>query len=74
MTPLNSVRKIFVGGLSYSTTEETLRTYFQQFGELIDSVVMTFPENNRSRGFGFVEYATDEQVDDCQAARPHTID
>jgi heterogeneous nuclear ribonucleoprotein A1/A3 len=69
-----SARKIFVGGLSYSTTEETLRTYFQQFGELIDSVVMTFPENKRSRGFGFVEYATDEQVDDCQAARPHTID
>jgi heterogeneous nuclear ribonucleoprotein A1/A3 len=74
MTPLKSVRKIFLGGLSYSTTEETLRTYFKQFGELIDSVVMTFPENNRSRGFGFVEYATDEQVDACQAARPHTID
>jgi hypothetical protein len=45
MTPLKSVRKIFVGGLSYATTEETLRTYFAQFGELIDSVVMTFPEN-----------------------------
>jgi heterogeneous nuclear ribonucleoprotein A1/A3 len=74
MTPLMSVRKIFVGGLSYATTEETLRTYFAQFGKLIDSVVMTFPENNRSRGFGFVEYATDEQVDACQAARPHTID
>jgi hypothetical protein len=72
MTPLMSVRKIFVGGLNYATTEETLRTYFQQFGELKDSVVMTFPENKRSRGFGFVEYSTDEQVDACQAGLEKT--
>ena len=42
-----SLRKVFVGGLSYVTTEETLKTYFEQFGELVDSVVMTFPDNKR---------------------------
>jgi len=33
-------RKLFIGGLSYSTTDESLREYFSQFGDLIDCVVM----------------------------------
>jgi len=69
-----SLRKIFVGGLNYSTTDETLNSYFATFGEIVDSVVMTFPDNKRSRGFGFVEYATLAEVDACQAARPHKLD
>ena len=33
-------RKLFIGGLSYKTTKETLHEYYEQWGELVDSVVM----------------------------------
>ena len=69
-----SMRKVFVGGLSLKTTEETFKEHFEQFGELIDSVVMSDPYTKKSRGFGFLEFATAEQVDACQAARPHILD
>jgi len=69
-----SQRKIFVGGLNLKTTEDTFRDHFSQFGELVDSVVMTDPYSKKSRGFGFIEYATLEEVDACQGARPHTLD
>ena len=67
-------RKLFIGGLNYSTTDETLKDFFSKFGELVDCVVMKFRDTKRSRGFGFVTYATIEMVDECQRNRPHTID
>jgi len=69
-----ALRKVFVGGLSLKTTEETFREHFEQFGELVDSVVMSDPYTKKSRGFGFLEFASSEQVDACQAARPHILD
>ena len=67
------MRKLFIGGLNYSTTEDQIRDYFQQFGELVDCVLMKFNDSGRSRGFGFVTFATSAQLDDCQAARPHIL-
>ncbi len=67
-------RKLFVGGLNYDTTDVGLREYFEQFGELVDSVVMKFRDTSRSRGFGFVTFADASCVDAVQNARPHTID
>jgi RNA recognition motif-containing protein len=72
--PDKQARKIFIGGLNYNTTEDGLKEHFGQFGTLVDVVVMKFPDTKRSRGFGFVTYETVEQVDACQAARPHTLD
>ncbi|PAA65540.1 hypothetical protein BOX15_Mlig009924g2, partial [Macrostomum lignano] len=46
--------KIFVGGLPYHTTDETLRKYFEQFGDLDEAVVITDRNTNKSRGYGFV--------------------
>eukprot|EP00095_Tigriopus_kingsejongensis_P007716 maker-scaffold142_size315517-snap-gene-2.24 protein:Tk07716 transcript:maker-scaffold142_size315517-snap-gene-2.24-mRNA-1 annotation:"heterogeneous nuclear ribonucleoprotein a2 b1 homolog" len=69
-----ALRKLFIGGLDYSTTDEGLQTYFEQFGEIVDSVVMKFRDTKRSRGFGFVTYATMAMVDNCQANRPHMVD
>eukprot|EP00971_Amphidinium_carterae_P114970 2277316-Amphidinium_carterae.1 len=43
--------KIFVGGLSRDTTDDNLRDYFSQFGELTDCVVIRDPETKRPRGF-----------------------
>ena len=67
------MRKLFIGGLSYSTSEEELRGHFERFGELVDCVVMKFNDTGRSRGFGFVTYATAAGLDECQKNRPHEI-
>uniref|UniRef100_A0A4W5QKS7 Heterogeneous nuclear ribonucleoprotein A3 n=1 Tax=Hucho hucho TaxID=62062 RepID=A0A4W5QKS7_9TELE len=68
------LRKLFIGGLSFETTEESLRVHFEQWGNLADSVVMRDPNSKRSRGFGFVTYSCVEEVDACMAARPHKVD
>lgn len=69
-----SLRKVFIGGLNYNTTDDGLREYFEQWGKLVDVVVMKDPKTRKSRGFGFVTYENSEQVDKAQAARPHKID
>ncbi|XP_071758813.1 heterogeneous nuclear ribonucleoprotein A3 [Centroberyx gerrardi] len=68
------LRKLFIGGLSFETTEESLRAHFEQWGTLTDCVVMRDPNNKRSRGFGFVTYASVIEVDDAMGARPHKVD
>ncbi|KFM61723.1 Heterogeneous nuclear ribonucleoprotein 87F, partial [Stegodyphus mimosarum] len=67
-------RKLFIGGLNYKTTEETLKSHFEQWGEIVDCVVMRDPNTRRSRGFGFITYKNAYMVDDAQAARPHKVD
>ena len=69
-----AARKVFVGGLNYSTTDEGMKEYFERFGEIKDCVVMKFRDTKRSRGFGFVTFSEASIVDDVQNARPHTID
>ncbi|XP_028616083.1 protein TFG isoform X2 [Grammomys surdaster] len=68
------LRKLFIGGLSCETTDESLRSHFEQWGTLTDCVVMKDPNTKRSRGFGFVTYATVEEVDAAMNARPHKVD
>ncbi|CAB1417300.1 unnamed protein product [Pleuronectes platessa] len=68
------LRKLFIGGLSFETTEESLRTHFEQWGSLTDCVVMRDPSSKRSRGFGFVTYASTVEVDEAMKARPHKVD
>ncbi|CAK5093648.1 unnamed protein product [Meloidogyne enterolobii] len=46
--------KIFVGGLPYHTTDESLNNYFSQFGEIEEAVVITDRQTQKSRGYGFV--------------------
>lgn len=46
--------KIFVGGLSWQTSEEGLRYYFEKFGELTDVAIMSDKRTGQPRGFGFV--------------------
>jgi RNA recognition motif-containing protein len=54
--------KLYVGGLSYSTTSETLREYFAQCGTVESASVITDKFSRQSRGFGFVEMATSEEA------------
>ena len=52
--------KLFVGNLSYQTTEEGLKAFFEADGKSIDHVkVVTDRESGRSRGFAFIEFASD---------------
>jgi len=53
-------KKLYVGNLSYQTTEDTLRTKFAEFGEIVSVNVITDRYTGRARGFAFVEMATDE--------------
>jgi RNA-binding protein Musashi len=46
--------KIFVGGLSWQTTEEGLKYYFEKFGELTDVAIMSDKRTGQPRGFGFI--------------------
>ncbi|XP_075055328.1 heterogeneous nuclear ribonucleoprotein A1 isoform X2 [Mixophyes fleayi] len=68
------LRKLFIGGLSFETTDESLRSHFEQWGALTDCVVMRDPNSKRSRGFGFVTYTSAEEVDAAMNARPHRVD
>ncbi|XP_059384932.1 heterogeneous nuclear ribonucleoprotein A1-like isoform X2 [Carassius carassius] len=68
------LRKLFIGGLSFETTDESLRAHFEQWGALTDCVVMRDPNTKRSRGFGFVTYSSVNEVDAAMDARPHKVD
>lgn len=68
------IRKLFIGGLSYTTTEESLSNFFSQWGDLTDCVVMQDPATKRSRGFGFVTFGEARMVDECMNNRPHKLD
>jgi RNA recognition motif-containing protein len=54
--------KLYVGGLSYSTTSENLREYFAQCGTVESATVITDKFSGQSRGFGFVEMSTSEEA------------
>ncbi len=58
-------KKLYVGNLAYSTTEDDLRDTFAKIGEVASAKLIIDPTNGRSKGFGFVEMATD---DDAQKA------
>ena len=54
--------KLFVGGLSFTTTTESLREFFTQCGTVESATVITDKFSGQSRGFGFVEMATQEEA------------
>lgn len=51
--------KLFVGGLAWATTDETLRTHFDSAGEVTEARVVLDRDTGRSRGFGFVTFTDD---------------
>jgi RNA recognition motif-containing protein len=58
-------QRVYVGNLSYDTTEGALRTLFTEYGEVESVNLITDRSTGRSKGFAFVEMATEE---DAQAA------
>jgi heterogeneous nuclear ribonucleoprotein A1/A3 len=68
------LRKLFIGGLSFETTDDSLREHSEKWGTLTDCVVMRYSQTKRSRGFGFVTYSCVEEVAAAMCARPHKVD
>ncbi len=60
--------KLYVGNLNYQTQEEDLRSLFAQYGDIASLNIVMDRDTGRSRGFGFVEYADDEQARAAESA------
>ena len=56
-------KKLFVGNLPYTTTNEELGEFFAQFGEVLSAAVIMDRATGRSKGFGFVEMTNDTEAD-----------
>ncbi|KAK9167811.1 hypothetical protein Scep_003002 [Stephania cephalantha] len=79
MTPANlagqfgdtTYTKVFVGGLAWETQRETMKKYFEQFGEILEAVVITDKNTGRSKGYGFVTFRDpDAAMRACVDAAP----
>lgn len=66
--------KLFIGGLHPSTTEDSLRDYFQGFGDVIDCKLMIDNVTRKSRGFGFVTFRDQRSATDVVEKVPHVLD
>lgn len=54
--------KLFVGGISYNTTDAQLADYFSTVGTVISAKIITDKYSGQAKGFGFVEMATEEEA------------
>ncbi|KNZ59579.1 hypothetical protein VP01_16g5 [Puccinia sorghi] len=65
--------KMFVGGLNWETTEDALKQYFAQFGNVVHCTIMRDPTNGRSRGFAFLTFS-DPTVVNKVMVKEHFLD
>lgn len=56
-------KQIYVGNLSYNMTDEELKGLFDQHGEVLSVKIIRYPDTKRSKGFGFVEMANDNEAE-----------
>ena len=56
-------KRLFVGGLPYTATDDELKTFFSQIGTVTSATVITDKYSGQGKGFGFVEYEDDANAD-----------
>lgn len=54
--------KLFVGSLAWATTDDSLKAHFETIAPVVSARVVTDRETGRSRGFGFVEFESDDEA------------
>ena len=59
------MKNIFVGNLSFNATEDSVRSLFEQFGQVDRVSIVTDRDSGNSRGFGFVEMSSDAEGDEA---------
>ncbi|KAI7726479.1 hypothetical protein M8C21_022534 [Ambrosia artemisiifolia] len=57
-----TLTKVFVGGLAWETPVEEMRTHFEQFGHILEAVIITDKITGKSKGYGFVTYDDPESA------------
>ncbi|XP_030455103.1 uncharacterized protein LOC115676353 isoform X1 [Syzygium oleosum] len=57
-----TLTKVFVGGLAWETPTEDMRRYFEQFGEILEAVIITDKNTGKSKGYGFVTFRDPESA------------
>lgn len=67
-------KKLFVGGLSWDTTDQTLKDFFSQVGNVLSASVVNDKFTGRSRGFGFVEMDDEAALKAIQELNGQTLD
>jgi len=70
---LKMSKKLYVGGISWDTSEDTLRENFKEIGDVLEARIIMDHNSGRSRGFGFVTFANDEDAQQAIAQRDGTI-
>jgi len=58
----DATKKLYIGGLSFQTTEDALNAAFAKAGTVISAIVIKDKFSGRSKGFGFVEMSSEEEV------------
>ena len=59
-------KKLFVGSLPWSMSSTSLQELFSQYGEIVEAIIISDNNTGRSKGFGFVTFATEEAAQKAQ--------
>lgn len=73
MNNQNVHRKLFLGGLSWDTTENDLQEYFGQFGPVSNVSIKYNAQTGNPRGFGFITFADDQSIESVLTSGPHSV-
>src|SRR4030043_1391678 len=66
--------KLFVGGLSWDTTDDSLKSFFASAGTVVSANVIKDKYTGRSRGFGFVEMSSDKEAEEAKKLNGQPLD
>jgi len=69
-----AMRRLFVRGIADSMTLDSVKDYFNQYGEIVDADIPFDKKRGKRAAFGFLTFSSMDEVDDCMKNRPHTLD